>query len=79
MREDRTLCNFASPPNDSIPLSMFLIMHGCSTFTISWLGTLYHGACCDDFKFIELSPRFSAIGGAERPVILSSVDIALLH
>ena len=62
-----------------MPLSIFLIMHGCSTFTIFWLGTLYHGANRDDVEHVDFLADFSAMIGAECPKNLMIVDIALLN
>ncbi len=69
-----TFCTFASPPSDPMPLSMFLIMQGCSTFTISWSGIWYHGAKRDGIDFMDFAVESSAIVVKESPIGLRSVS-----
>lgn len=54
-----TLSILYCPPNDLMPLSMFLMMHGCSMEIISCPGTVVRGAPGAFSLAILISDRFS--------------------
>lgn len=41
-----TLLSLTGPPNEAMPLSTFLMMHGCSTTEMARDGMGSHGASC---------------------------------
>jgi hypothetical protein len=50
----RTLLSFRGPPSEAMPLSTFLMMHGCSTTETGRNGMGSHGACCCSWLVVEL-------------------------
>lgn len=77
-----TLLSLTGPPSETMPLSMFLMRHGCSTTEMARDGTCSHGAVCSTaFSWVDTTSVWTAVmegdGSARCEVCRGAKALAL--